>query len=324
MDAPSPPTPPDPVKVAEAQTASNKETSQFQAGINRADQFTPQGSVTWTQNGTWDDGAPKYVSNQTFSPTEQAIYDANANARLGVGQIAADQTSRIGGLLGKPVDLSNESVSGYLFDLGRKRLDPMFQERQQRLEQDLANKGIGAGTDAYDRAMRGFDQSQNDAYNQLMLQGRGQAVQEMLAARNQPINETTALLSGSQVSQPSFIGNPQTGVANTDVAGIYNNNFNQQMAGYNAEMASNNAMMGGLFGLGGAALRFLPFSDRRLKKNISRIGTADNGLPIYRYQYKSGGPFVIGFMADEVEKVAPEAVVTMPNGYKAVDYERAA
>jgi len=131
-------------------------------------------------------------------------------------------------------------------------------------------------------------------------------------------------MSGSQVSQPNFVGVPQAQQANTDVAGIYNNNFNQQMAVANAQNSSNNAMMGGLFGLGAAGMRFLPWSDRRLKTDIKRIGKADNGLSIYSYRYVWGGPVQIGFMADEVEKVAPDAVVEMPNGFKAVDYEKAA
>ena len=38
------------------------------------------------------------------------------------------------------------------------------------------------------------------------------------------------------------------------------------------------------------------------------------------YRYKSGGPMHIGVMADEVLKVTPEAVHTMPDGMMAVDY----
>jgi hypothetical protein len=52
-------------------------------------------------------------------------------------------------------------------------------------------------------------------------------------------------MSGSQVSQPNFVGVPQTNMANTDVAGIYNNAFNQQMQIAGQQNASNNAMIGG-------------------------------------------------------------------------------
>lgn len=66
------------------------------------------------------------------------------------------------------------------------------------------------------------------------------------------------------------------------------------------------------------------FSDRRLKEDVERIGESDEGLPIYKYRYKGEPETHIGFMADEVEKVHPEAVGVHPTGYKTVDYDRAA
>ena len=67
------------------------------------------------------------------------------------------------------------------------------------------------------------------------------------------------------------------------------------------------------------------FSDRRLKENIKKIGTAKNGLPIYSFNYKEDPEKVsrLGFMADEVEKKHPEAV-GLAGGFKTVDYEKAA
>ena len=67
------------------------------------------------------------------------------------------------------------------------------------------------------------------------------------------------------------------------------------------------------------------FSDRRLKEDIKRIGKSDEGLPIYSFKYKGDENHQthVGFMADEVEKVKPEAVGLHPSGYKTVDYEKA-
>ncbi len=65
-------------------------------------------------------------------------------------------------------------------------------------------------------------------------------------------------------------------------------------------------------------------SDRRLKTDIKRVGTLDNGLPVYLYRYKDGGDLLhLGLMADDVEKVHPEAVVERDDGFKAVYYEQA-
>jgi len=67
------------------------------------------------------------------------------------------------------------------------------------------------------------------------------------------------------------------------------------------------------------------FSDRRLKHDIKRIGESDHGLPIYAFKYKHDpeGHTHVGFMADEVEHVHPEAV-GLAGGYKTVDYDKIA
>ena len=63
------------------------------------------------------------------------------------------------------------------------------------------------------------------------------------------------------------------------------------------------------------------FSDRRLKKNIKRVGTHRLGFGIYEFDYVWGG-HAIGVMADEVKKVMPEAVSRDASGYDMVDYSK--
>jgi hypothetical protein len=76
--------------------------------------------------------------------------------------------------------------------------------------------------------------------------------------------------------------------------------------------------------LGGAGIRAAyPNSDRRVKKNISKVGVLDNGLPVYSFQYIWGGPQQIGLMAQDVEKVNPSAVVENDAGVKMVNYSEA-
>ena len=61
-------------------------------------------------------------------------------------------------------------------------------------------------------------------------------------------------------------------------------------------------------------------SDRRLKKNINKIGESPSGLNIYSFEYinsKYGKGLFQGVMSNEVPK---EAVVKMKNGYDAVNY----
>lgn len=254
MDTPDAPPAPDPNVTAERAAQANRATAITQAGLNSTNQVTPYGNLTYEQIGTWPDGTPRYQATTSLSPGQQGLYDQQTQLAGGVNNLALNQVSRLTDLLGKPVNINNDTTESRLMQLGQARLDPIFQQRRSALETDLQNRGIMPGSEAYDRATAAFGRDQNDAYNQLLLSGRGQAVSEALAERNQPINEITALMSGGQVSQPNFVNTPQTNVAPTDVAGITNNAFQNQFANYNAQMQQNNAMMGGLFGLGGAAL----------------------------------------------------------------------
>jgi len=85
-----------------------------------------------------------------------------------------------------------------------------------------------------------------------------------------------------------------------------------------------------LFGaMGGGQLLFPPekkdtTSDRRLKTDIKPIGMFDDGLKIYSYRYKSGGPVQIGVMADEVAVLRPQAYIKggAGDGFDAVDYSK--
>jgi hypothetical protein len=144
-------------------------------------------------------------------------------------------------------------------------------------------------------------------------------LQQQLAMRNQPLNEISALLSGSQVQMPQFQGYSGVSVAPTpylqamqaqDAAAV-------QRYGIAANQASSN--MSGLYGLAGnLGSAAIMFSDRRLKSNIVRIGTHPLGIGVYEYDIF--GERQRGVMADEVETVLPVAVLTRPDGYKMVNY----
>lgn len=223
-------------------------------------------------------------------------------------------------MLGTNVNL-NTAAEGKIDELGRARLDPQFARQEDALRTRLANQGIMPGSEAWKSEMDAFGQNRNDAYNQLYLTGRSQAVQEALTERNQPINEITALLSGSQVSQPNFVSTNQYTIPTTDTAGIINSNYQQQQQNYQSKVQQQNALLGGLFGLGAAGV--YKYSDKRLKKNVKKIGKTNDGQNLYRYEYKGSDTPEIGLMAQEVAKKRPDAVAVMPSGYMAVDYDKA-
>ena len=75
---------------------------------------------------------------------------------------------------------------------------------------------------------------------------------------------------------------------------------------------------GGSAGIAGLAA----LSDKRAKENIRKIGTLNDGQHVYRFNYKGDLETRIGMLAQDVEKVNPDAVHEI-NGLKHVDYDEA-
>lgn len=263
MKSPKAPTPPDPAKTAAAQTGMNIDTANTQQIVNQTNQSTPYGSLNYNQTGstTYTDSQghshviPQYTATQTLSPDEQKIFDTGVQQQQSEGKLALDQTNKLQGLLAQPVDLSNDAVEKHLFDLGSARLNPMFAQQKEQLDTQLSDQGIKPGSDAWNTAENQFSYGKNDAYNNLLLAGHGQSVSDLMAQRQEPINEITALMSGSQVSHPSYVSTPQSGVAGTDYGGMVQNQYAGQLAQYQAKLQQQQATMGGIFGLAGSAVK---------------------------------------------------------------------
>lgn len=304
----------------------NRDAAVSQQLINMTDQVNPWGSTSYSPDGSasYVDSTgktvsvPRYTQTTTLSPQQQAIFDKTQAAESNLAGLAQDQSAMLQGYLSKPFEFDNQDAEQWAYDLASPRILQQQEQNQTALRSQLINSGLRPGTQAYDMEMERLGRGNSDQLNQLALTGRGQAFSESLATRNQPINEITALMSGSQVSNPAQMSGatPQAQVGGVDYAGMVNQNYQNQMSAYGAKM-------GGLFGLAGAGLQAgATFSDIRVKTNISRVGTLDNGLPVYAYNYVWGGPLHIGVMAQDVEHVHPEAVSEVA-GIKAVDYSRA-
>lgn len=281
------------------------------------DQHNPWGSSVYDQTGTQTiigaDGrpitVPKYTQTTTLSPEQQAIFEQGQVAQGNLAGLAADQSAAMRDYLNTPFSFTDDDASQWAYDLASPRILAQQGQNEAQLRTTLANKGIREGSAAWNAEMARLTNANTDQLNQLALTGRGQAFSEALASRNQPINELSALMSGSQVSMPQFGATPQTGVAGVDYTGL----VNQQ---YQSQLAQHNAGMGGLFGLLGTGLSLFAPSDRRLKTDIKRVGTTDGGTPIYTYRYVWGGPMQMGVMAQDV----PEAAHMHESGYLMVNY----
>ena len=329
---PKAPKSPDPVATAAAQTGTNVTTALANAQLNNVNQYGPDGSVTYTTSGgqNFTDPStgktyyvPQYNQYTSLSPQQQAIKDQSDAAELNLGKTANQQSAFLQDYLGKPVDLSNSAVDQYINDHYTDDFNKQQNQQQTTLQTNLSNQGVKLGSAAYTNAMNDFSTARASAYDNLYGNQRQNAISTILAQRNQPLNEITALLGGSQVQTPTFgAGTNQGSIPTTDYAGIVNQNYQNQLGAYNTKMGQYNSVVGGLFGLGG---KLIGLSDERAKKNIKPVGKL-MGNKLYEYEYKDGFGQAkgkrIGVLAQEAEKKNPDAVIMGNDGYRRVDYGR--
>ena len=214
--------------------------------------------------------------------------------------------------------LFNQGLQGAQFGNAAQQQGYQNQQTQQQANNAIAQQQFG---NQMSNANLG-NAAQQQQFNQAQTQ------------YNMPLNTLSALRTGAQVQNPTFVNAPQQATtAGPDLLGATTAAGNYNMAGFNAANASQAGFNSGLMGLGGtlgAAALMAPASDIRMKENIEQVGKLSNGLNVYTYEYKPefrDDPFAghgkhIGVMAQEVEEIMPEAVITRTDGYKMVDYAK--
>ena len=213
--------------------------------------------------------------------------------------------------------MANDARLGVIGKAGeeQQRMNDMAAQRagfQNAAQQQQYNQQQGRAQFYNTAAAQRLNQAQSmyNAWNTT----RKQWVDEQFALRNQPINEITALLSGSQVDNPSYANANMPTIPTTDIAGIIGKNYDQQLAA-NKQTSD---FWGGVIGGGSNILASYMRSDRNVKQDIERMGTvfadAQDGtekkLPIYKFSYRDDPVQrrYVGPMAQDVEKIEPRAV----------------
>jgi len=141
----------------------------------------------------------------------------------------------------------------------------------------LINQGLRPGTEAYDNAIQLLGQQENDARTQAALQGinvdiganaqgfnqaatgatfantaQQQALAEAIQQRQMPLNEITALMSGSQIQNPQFGAYQGTNIQAAPIFAATQAKGQAEQNLYNQQMAASNANTAGLYNLGGS------------------------------------------------------------------------
>ena len=154
---------------------------------------------------------------------------------------------------------------------------------------------------------------------QLQNTARQNALQEQIFNRNIPLNDLAALMGQSGgVQLPQFAASPNVAVQSGDLVGASLAANQQAIDVAKARQEASGGFMGGLMELGGALGSAAIMSDIKSKTNIKRIGKY-KGHNLYSYNYIDRVGDWIGVMAQEIEKVIPEAVQEI-NGMKHVNY----
>lgn len=258
-DAPSPPPAPDYAGAATATAAGNLESAKYATAANRVNQYSPYGSSTYTQGNPGSDTDPQWRQDINLSPVGQQLLDYANESALGLGEQQGQALGRVNDTLAQPLNMSGaQDATDQAYSQITARLDPEWAQQEQLQEAKLRNQGLVPGGEAYDNAMRVFNQGRNDAYTQARTQAMNfapQTYQLDVAGRNQPLNELNALRTGSQVTNPQFGQVPQqqaTPGANLLGAAQQQGTYDQGL--YNAGVGQANSFNSGLMSLGGAAL----------------------------------------------------------------------
>ena len=262
----SPPPAPNPTQSVQAQTGLEQNTAAYNAALNRYNVSTPFGSQTWQQTGTDPrTGAPTYTQNVSLSPDAQAAVSNTQATQAGLSGLQRQALGGVAGTLsGNPFDQSK--LPSMPIDAGTtaqqaimNRLNPTIDLQNKQFEAEMANRGIPVGSDAYNAARLPLMQQQNDQYSQAALYGinaqeqaRQQAIEQQGYYANAPLNYLNALMNGSQVNTPQFQGTPSIMASAPNYLSAVNTGYQGQLNAYNAQTGSQNSMLGGLFGLGGA------------------------------------------------------------------------
>lgn len=325
----------------------------YQGGGGSSSVTVDRGPAPKLEDFLIGDSPPQFTSTITLSPEQQKIYDTQTQQEQYLLDLGGEQLQRIRDSVSTPYSFSGipslygegdlNAARTATEDAIYSRLNPQFARDEEALRTRLANQGIFAGSEAYGTELDRFNQMKNDARMQAVLAGgdeaqrlfnqslaaRQQGITEYNTQRNAPLNEYIGLTSGTQVQNPQFNNTNMGGAAPVDYANLVNQNYQNQMAQYNANVAGRNSTTNALFGLGGSFLggvgqagglsKFFAMSDIRMKENINKIGETPAGIGVYEFNFIGDDTLQVGVMAQEVEKVIPEAVIEI-HGIKRVNY----
>ena len=198
---------------ASVPTFDYKGAIQEQAKQNRVNTYNPYASTVFNQT---PDG--RWTSNTSFSPEVKNIW------------------SRQMDITGNPD--AYKHYQDQAFAQSRRLLDPYYQQQSRTFEQQMANRGLPVGGEAYDDAYANMSDAQNRAYEEAAFNALNFGEQ----ARMNDYNRLAQILANAQGVQTTPI----------DVTGPMGMNYQGQLQNSQMQQQQMNNLWNAAGGLGAA------------------------------------------------------------------------
>ena len=236
------------LQAANAQAQGNLAGAQTATQANRVNQNTLYGGLQY-QQGVDAYGNPTWTANQTGTPQTQNL----ANSSLASLQASVNNPAY--GI--NPGQTYSDAIM--------QRLAPQMAQSAESNKAALANQGIVPGTQAYDNAMRTFQQGQNDLLTSAQIQGMQTGLQAQ-ALQGTQAGQIKSLTTPNLINAPT-----QAAVAGPDYMGAVGSQQAANIAAQNAAIGQQTANTAGLYGLGSAGIL-------GLAANPGALGTIGTGI----------------------------------------------
>ncbi|PHQ82897.1 MAG: hypothetical protein COB69_00165 [Phycisphaera sp.] len=230
----------------------------------------------------------------------------------GLTGLATDPTQQLDFLQGNPLfaalrdqareaTFNTQSAAG---DLGGINTDAILQNRFLTLGNDLINQQINRQLPLLQGAQSAagtIGTGSADIF-QRIAQNRASALADAGGARALGVQQSAEARAQADLDAAQARTTGAIGAANASAAGAQN-------------VVDTGFQLAGLLG----------FSDERFKTNIQKIGEK-GGVNVYTWDWNDKAESAglkgrgVGHIAQQVEKIYPELVHVMPNGYLAIDY----
>ncbi len=243
-----------------------------QAGFDAA---TAAYSPTAPTIGDYTTTNNDWTQTTTMSPEQRAIFESQQAGDLFSSDLGNTALQNASGMFSTPYQTGLDPLSSYddqragIIESLMARVDTDVGRDRETKKSQLIAQGIPENSPAFDTEMERFDRRLTDANQQAELgatdiiskmladqnKTRNQIMSEDLTERQTPLNEWAALTGGTSVQNPNMPGfSQQQQILGPDYMGATTAEGAWDLAGWNADVAGNNAIVSGLFDLGAAGI----------------------------------------------------------------------